>query len=49
MSDFTISEDPRGNTLGRGTQIIIHLKPEALEYLEDDKLKTLVRKCKSHY
>lgn len=44
--DFIISEDPRGNTLGRGTQINIHLKPEATEYLEEDKLKGLVRKCK---
>jgi len=42
--DFIISEDPRGDTLGRGTQIIIHLKSDATEYLEESKLKGLVLK-----
>ncbi|KAJ3217025.1 hypothetical protein HK099_005618, partial [Clydaea vesicula] len=42
--DFTISVDPRGNTLGRGTQIIIHLKEDATEYLEESTLKALVKK-----
>lgn len=43
-SDFTIVEDPRGNTLGRGTVISLHLKPEATEYLKQDALKALVKK-----
>jgi heat shock protein beta len=33
---FTVSEDPRGNTLGRGTSIIIHLKEDATEYAKPD-------------
>eukprot|EP00019_Armaparvus_languidus_P008211 CAMPEP_0168589434 /NCGR_PEP_ID=MMETSP0420-20121227/6010_1 /TAXON_ID=498008 /ORGANISM="Pessonella sp." /LENGTH=795 /DNA_ID=CAMNT_0008624981 /DNA_START=45 /DNA_END=2432 /DNA_ORIENTATION=+ len=41
---FTVSEDPRGNTLGRGTQIIIHLKEDATEYARVDTLKRLVGK-----
>ncbi|TPX34206.1 hypothetical protein SmJEL517_g03109 [Synchytrium microbalum] len=44
QSDFTITEDPRGDTLGRGTQIILHLKAEAMEYLDQTKLKDLVKK-----
>ncbi|KAJ3048375.1 hypothetical protein HK097_010632 [Rhizophlyctis rosea] len=43
-SDFSIIEDPRGNTLGRGTQIIIHLKDDELEFLETDRLSGLVKK-----
>jgi heat shock protein beta len=30
-SSFTIAEDPRGNTLGRGTEITLHLKEDAEE------------------
>lgn len=44
QSDFTITEDPRGDTLGRGTQIILHLKKDAIEFLEESKLKELVKK-----
>ncbi|KAI9205260.1 glucose-regulated protein 94 [Polychytrium aggregatum] len=42
-SDFTIFEDPRGDTLGRGTQITIHLKEDAVEYLQEDRLKGLIK------
>ncbi|KAI8816722.1 Hsp90 beta [Fimicolochytrium jonesii] len=42
-SDFRIIEDPRGNTLGRGTQIVLHLKDEALEYISEKKLRELVK------
>ena len=41
---FSISKDPRGNTLGRGTQIIIHLKEDAGEYAQVETLKRLVGK-----
>jgi len=41
---FTIVKDPRGNTLGRGTRIILHLKEEAKEYTQDDTLKNLIKK-----
>jgi len=30
-SSFSIAEDPRGNTLGRGTEITLHLKDDAFE------------------
>jgi len=30
-SSFSVAEDPRGNTLGRGTEITLHLKDDAEE------------------
>jgi len=41
---FTVSKDPRGNTLGRGTQITLVLKEEANDYLNHNTLKDLVAK-----
>lgn len=43
-TNFQIAEDPRGNTLQRGTQISLHLKEEASDYLEIDTLRNLVKK-----
>uniref|UniRef100_UPI00398E50C9 endoplasmin n=1 Tax=Pristiophorus japonicus TaxID=55135 RepID=UPI00398E50C9 len=43
-NEFSIIEDPRGNTLGRGTTITLVLKEEASDYLELDTIKNLVRK-----
>lgn len=43
QGSYTISEDPRGNTLGRGTLVSMHLKPDAEEYLEEENLKKLVK------
>uniref|UniRef100_A0A0K0G540 Glycoprotein 93 (inferred by orthology to a D. melanogaster protein) n=1 Tax=Strongyloides venezuelensis TaxID=75913 RepID=A0A0K0G540_STRVS len=43
-SHFSLTEDPRGNTLKRGTQIILHLKEEAFDFLEPDTLSKLVTK-----
>lgn len=40
---FTIREDPECD-LKRGTKIILHLKPECLEFLEEKKLKDLIKK-----
>jgi heat shock protein beta len=42
---FTIAEDPRGNTLGRGTQVTLHLKDDALEFASEHELKKLVKVC----
>lgn len=42
--DFTIARDPRGNTLGRGTAVVLHLKSEAKSYLDQDKLERIIRK-----
>lgn len=41
---FSIVEDPRGNTLGRGTEITLWLKDDAREYLENEKLKALIER-----
>lgn len=43
-SQFTIAKDPRGNTLGRGTEITLHLKKDAEEFLNDKRLTELVTK-----
>ena len=43
-SVFTVSEDPRGNTLGRGTSIILHLKEDASEFLDQSTLERIVGK-----
>ena len=41
---FAISEDTWNEPLGRGTEIRLHLREEAGEYLEESKLKNLVKK-----
>lgn len=44
-NSFTIIKDPRGNTLGRGSEIILHLKPDiGKEYLKEEVLRKLVDK-----
>ncbi|XP_053684533.1 endoplasmin [Sabethes cyaneus] len=43
-ASFSIVEDPRGNTLQRGSQISLHLKEEAQDFLEDDTVKQLIKK-----
>eukprot|EP00586_Coscinodiscus_wailesii_P022697 CAMPEP_0172493550 /NCGR_PEP_ID=MMETSP1066-20121228/24987_1 /TAXON_ID=671091 /ORGANISM="Coscinodiscus wailesii, Strain CCMP2513" /LENGTH=819 /DNA_ID=CAMNT_0013263761 /DNA_START=236 /DNA_END=2695 /DNA_ORIENTATION=- len=42
QSDFLIYEDPRGDTLGRGTEITLFLKEDAVDYCDGDKIKELV-------
>jgi len=42
--EFTVVEDPRGDTLKRGTHITLVLKEEASDYLETDTLKELIHK-----
>nr|AAN34791.1 Grp94 [Xerophyta viscosa] len=41
---FAISEDTWNEPLGRGTEIRLHLRDEAKEYLDESKLKELVKK-----
>jgi heat shock protein beta len=41
---FTIAEDPRGNTLGRGTEITLFLKEEATEYGSHHEVEKLLKK-----
>jgi len=42
---FEIARDPRGNTLGRGTEVTLFMKDETEEYLDDDKLTEMI----THY
>ncbi|CAA3003942.1 endoplasmin homolog [Olea europaea subsp. europaea] len=41
---FAVSEDVWNEPLGRGTEIRLHLRDEAQEYLDEYKLKELVKK-----
>merc|ERR1719191_1792991 len=43
-ASFTVVADPRGNTLGRGSRVTLHLKEDAHEYLAEDKLKDAAKK-----
>merc|ERR1712065_83584 len=36
-NEYQITKDPRGNTLGRGTEIILTLKEDALEFMGDEE------------
>jgi len=39
---FTVAPDPRGVTLGRGTQVILKLKEDAQEYLDTNQVERIV-------
>ncbi|GAM27457.1 hypothetical protein SAMD00019534_106330 [Acytostelium subglobosum LB1] len=41
---YSITKDPKGNTLGRGTRISMHLKEDSYEYLSEGAIKELVKK-----
>ncbi|CAH2078099.1 unnamed protein product, partial [Thlaspi arvense] len=41
---FAVSEDTWNEPIGRGTEIRLHLRDEAGEYLEESKLKELVKR-----
>merc|ERR1719446_835925 len=43
-ASFTVTEDPRGNTLGRGSRVTLHLKEDAHDLLNEEKLKELTKK-----
>ncbi|KAJ4193223.1 Hsp90 chaperone hsp82 [Fusarium falciforme] len=41
---FSITADTEGEQLGRGTSIILHLKDEQTEYLNESKIKEVIKK-----
>jgi len=43
-ASFSISEDPRGNTLGRGSRVTLYLKEDALDFLNEHKMKEMITK-----
>uniref|UniRef100_A0A8C4SGI3 Endoplasmin n=1 Tax=Erpetoichthys calabaricus TaxID=27687 RepID=A0A8C4SGI3_ERPCA len=43
-NEFSVIEDPRGTTLGRGTTITLVMKEEASDFLELETIKNLVKK-----
>jgi len=43
-ASFSVVDDPRGNTLGRGTRVTLHLKEDAHDYLKEEKLKETAKK-----
>jgi heat shock protein beta len=47
-ASFSLAEDPRGNTLKRGTQIVLKLKPKASRFLEDNALEKVMKQYFEH-
>ena len=43
-ASFNVVEDPRGDTLGRGTTVSLYMKEEAHEFLEQSKVRDLIKK-----
>ncbi|CAH8555768.1 unnamed protein product [Schistosoma bovis] len=43
-TSFVVYKDPRGNTLKRGTEIVLYLTEEAEDYLQSETLKEVVKK-----
>jgi heat shock protein beta len=41
---FSVTTDPRGNTLGRGTSVVLHLKEDANEFLDQAALERIATK-----
>ncbi|KAG9606487.1 molecular chaperone and allergen Mod-E/Hsp90/Hsp1, partial [Aureobasidium melanogenum] len=41
---FTLTQDTEGERLGRGTKMVLHLKDEQLDYLNEAKIKEVVKK-----
>lgn len=47
--DYTILEDPRGNTLQRGTEIVLKLKSEHSKFLDQEEVRKAMETYASFY
>ena len=47
---FTVeaADEARANAISHGTEIILHLKPDALKYLEEDEIERIVGRYSDH-
>jgi len=43
-ASFSVVDDPRGNTLGRGSRVTLHLKEDAHDFLSEERLKDISKK-----
>jgi len=43
-NSFSVAEDPRGDTLGRGSQITLFLKEDSSEFLDQKRVEGLVKR-----
>merc|ERR1712078_354234 len=41
---FTVTRDTEGESLGRGTKMVLYLKEDQMEYIEERRVKDLVKK-----
>lgn len=41
---FTVVKDPRGNTMERGTSLILSIKDDATEFLEEERLRSTIKR-----
>lgn len=41
---YTVAEDPRGPTLGRGTEITLYLKEDATDFAKEEDLRALIKR-----
>jgi heat shock protein beta len=43
-ASFSVAKDPRGNTLGRGTEVTLFLKEDSGEFLDQSTIKALIKR-----
>ena len=48
LGTYTVDAVPKGESVARGTRIVLHLKEDALDYLEPWKIESVVRNYSDH-